>query len=341
MTRKGCVWTFAALVLALPARPLTAQTRNVADLTVKTPAEVLPPDFRGEIRYKGTYQGLARASFSDPRVGGQELPMAGSYAMTIRFDGHRIEGSTETENGVLGLNAALEPGSFTGTRFGATCSLQWQDGSTTTDYCSRTELREVVNDDSKGGDHIEYVVRAVAQQAVDAGAPPPNAATPPARTLATLQAAAQSGDIPSLRALAQAYRNGTDGAPRDPAQAAIWYEKAARAGDGWSAGMVGMMYMDGLDLQADPVKGHGFLLDCARSDPARMPDKGQIITTCMITLANSFTAGLGAEKSESEGLNWFRKCASKGDLTCINWLSDRDADKQHEVDDQRARADRP
>lgn len=134
--------TALGLAAALLANaPATAQVSkrefpNQPDLTPVSPTDALPPNFRGKVTYKGFYHGKAYA----PSLA-KTLPMGGDFIVTLEFNGSTVSGSLQTVNGISGEHAGVDPARLMGRREGSTCYLDWSDGSSTVNYCGRTQFR--------------------------------------------------------------------------------------------------------------------------------------------------------------------------------------------------------
>ena len=68
-----------------------------------------------------------------------------------------------------------------------------------------------------------------------------------------IQVGAERGSIQQQIELAAAYLAGR-GVPRDEAQAAYWYEKAANAGDPGAQQQIGFFYQAGIGVKRDPAR---------------------------------------------------------------------------------------
>ena len=90
----------------------------------------------------------------------------------------------------------------------------------------------------------DFLVNVVAP-AIEAVAPP---------DLATIQQAAERGDVGSQAQLGNRYLHGR-GVPKDDVKAAGWYSKAATQGHAVSQGMLGGMYLRGQGVKRDREKG--------------------------------------------------------------------------------------
>jgi hypothetical protein len=146
------------------------------DLTPASPDDILPPDFRGSITYRGFYKGKASAPTKmetswgrglERALGVKMYPMAGDYDITIEFNGNRISGNLRTTNNLQGESMALSPARFIGTREGAVCHMQWSDGDETTDYCGKSLYRNVTDVWNAQGSKVQFSVTAPAAELVD------------------------------------------------------------------------------------------------------------------------------------------------------------------------------
>ena len=95
-------------------------------------SDALPPNFQGQIVYRGSYEGVARTNY--------DLKFGGQYEITINFatngsvSGHSI--MTEKINWRSGNPYGFRD-TFSGTRQGTHCRLTWSDGSQENHYCGR------------------------------------------------------------------------------------------------------------------------------------------------------------------------------------------------------------
>ena len=76
---------------------------------------------------------------------------------------------------------------------------------------------------------------------------------------------AEAGQASAQAAIGQMYLDG-HGVPQDPAQAAIWLEKAANGGSARARAQIGAMYATGTGVAADEMKASYWLLKAANQN---------------------------------------------------------------------------
>jgi hypothetical protein len=142
---------------------------RTASLTPASAADVLPAGFHGRIEYRGPYRGVNVRPTPPPnpmwRRGGPTggpLPMGGEWEVVMTFDGARVSGTMEADNDLSGPHATPVKSSFTGTRAGAACEIQTDQGDRLTIYCGRSELRMNVNSVDTQGQTYAFATRAAA-----------------------------------------------------------------------------------------------------------------------------------------------------------------------------------
>jgi TPR repeat protein len=128
-----------------------------------------------------------------------------------------------------------------------------------------------------------------------------------------LLARANAGDATSQYLVAFAYQNGV-GVPKDLAQAAKWYRKAAEAGNRRSMQILGTLYERGLGgLPKDDVQAVSWYRKAAEAGNAHG----------MGMLGSMYEAGQGGlAKDDAQAVNWYRKAAEAGDATGMLFLGD-------------------
>jgi len=161
-------WRSAFLLLALigVAVPsaVEAQSRRLGpsevDTTPVSADDVLPPDFRGTVTYRGTYQGQARTPWRSANRPGETIELTGDYIITITFDRDKVRGTLRTTGKLTG-----DP--FTGTRDGTMCRLVDAKGYESTVYCGRSNYREKIDLTNGEDQRIRYSVQGRATEIVD------------------------------------------------------------------------------------------------------------------------------------------------------------------------------
>lgn len=133
----------AAILFALSPVTGSAQTRQARASASSAP---LPASFRGRIVYRGTYSGSEQApqrrgqvklgKMLANAVGLNSTPIGGSSSYTLEFDGNRVTGSFEINDGRRSAR-----GTLTGTRQGTMCRLFDKDGGAFIATCTASEFR--------------------------------------------------------------------------------------------------------------------------------------------------------------------------------------------------------
>jgi TPR repeat protein len=126
-----------------------------------------------------------------------------------------------------------------------------------------------------------------------------------------LLARANAGDANSQYLVAFAYQNGV-GVPKDLAQAAKWYRKAAEAGNRRSMEILGTLYERGLGgLPKDDVQAVNWYRKAAEAGDA----------FGMNSLGSTYEHGQGGlPKDDAQAADWFRKAAEAGNKFGMNSL---------------------
>ncbi len=162
-----------AVLGTLASTPLPAQKPPASNVDISASADdILPPDFRGRISYRGTHEGqLSRAGppLRSLRVrdvmrsatGGSTREFAGAYNLEMTFEGRAVSGRYSGTGGI-------SSGSFTGTRDGDRCRLiDDRSGTVTEAFCTRTRFYAEVRA-QVGRDTSTARLQANATQIVDA-----------------------------------------------------------------------------------------------------------------------------------------------------------------------------
>jgi uncharacterized protein len=124
-----------------------------------------------------------------------------------------------------------------------------------------------------------------------------------------IQGGAERGSIQQQIELAAAYLAGR-GVPRDEAQAAYWYEKAANAGDPGAQQQIGFFYQAGIGVQRDPARAAQWF--------GRAVSGGLI--SAKVNLGVAYVWGLGERKDPVFAAQLFREAAQKGNGTGARYL---------------------
>jgi len=149
---------------------------------------------------------------------------------------------------------------------------------------------------------------AVAQRPDDAGLHSAlgralRAAGSPAEAIAAFQAAAELGHVPSMTALALAYRRG-EGVAQDDRQAVAWYLRAAEGGDGLAMNNLGFMQARGLGgLPNDQQAAAQWYQRAAEAGDA----------AAMGNLGERYRTGNGVPRDLGLAEHWLRRGAEAGD----------------------------
>jgi TPR repeat protein len=124
-----------------------------------------------------------------------------------------------------------------------------------------------------------------------------------------LRARAERGEISAELTLAQAYFMGK-GVPKDPAEAARWFRKAANQGEPQSERILGLMYKAGsAGLPKDEAQAASWFRKAA----------GQGDSLAQAELGELFENGRGGlAKDDAEAMSWYRKAADQGNIAALN-----------------------
>ena len=120
---------------------------------------------------------------------------------------------------------------------------------------------------------------------------------------------AREGDPGAQFGLGNRYMNGA-GVPRDPGQAAAWYQKSAAQGFHYAQVNLGNMYADGVGVPKDLARAvEWYQLAAVQGDPL-----------AQVSLGNLYWKGEGVAKDAAEAMTWFRKAAMQGVADAQNFL---------------------
>ena len=123
--------------------------------------------------------------------------------------------------------------------------------------------------------------------------------------LATLQKEAATGNAVAMLKLADDYRFGENGAPKNIEIGVTWYRKAAEAGNVEAMQKLSKFLYVGIGIAADPNQSIIWRTKAAEA--------GNI--EAMIALADMYGKGTSSAfpKNDTEALRWYRRAAEQGD----------------------------
>lgn len=121
-------------------------------------------------------------------------------------------------------------------------------------------------------------------------------------TLDDLTQRAEAGDRTAMRALAETYYAGRNGAEQDFAKAAEWFRRLARQGDVRAQTSLGLMYARGYGVPKDLAQAHRWWNFAAvQNDPG-----------AQYNLGLTYVQGEGVEIDHERAVRWFREAARRG-----------------------------
>lgn len=121
-------------------------------------------------------------------------------------------------------------------------------------------------------------------------------------TINDLTARAGTGDRNAMRALAEAYYAGQDGAEQDFEKAAGWYRKLAQSGDARAQTSLGLMYARGYGVAKNMTEAHRWWnYAAAQNDPG-----------AQFNLGLTYVQGEGVAADPARAARWFREAARRG-----------------------------
>lgn len=127
-------------------------------------------------------------------------------------------------------------------------------------------------------------------------------AAEPQITITDLTVRADAGDRTAMRALAEAYYAGQDGAEQDFAKAAGWYRKLAQSGDARAQTSLGLMYARGYGVAKNLAEAHRWWnFAAAQNDPG-----------AQFNLGLTYIQGEGVAPDPVRAARWFREAARRG-----------------------------
>ena len=113
---------------------------------------------------------------------------------------------------------------------------------------------------------------------------------------------AEAGQASAQAAIGQMYLDGL-GVPKDPAQAAVWLEKAAGGGNARARAQIGALYATGTGVPQDEMKASYWLLKAAN----------QNVRQSQRFMALRFYAGQGVPRDLAQSFLYAALCAKQGD----------------------------
>lgn len=121
-------------------------------------------------------------------------------------------------------------------------------------------------------------------------------------TINDLTIRADAGDRTAMRALAEAYYAGQDGAEQDFAKAADWYRRLAKTGDPRAQTSLGLMYARGYGVSKNLSEAHHWWnFAAAQNDPG-----------AQFNLGLTYVQGEGVAADPARAARWFREAARRG-----------------------------
>ncbi len=121
-------------------------------------------------------------------------------------------------------------------------------------------------------------------------------------TINDLTVRAEAGDRTAMRALAEAYYAGQDGAEQDFGKAAGWYRKLAQGGDVRAQTSLGLMYARGYGVSKNMAEAHRWWnFAAAQNDPG-----------AQFNLGLTYIQGQGVATDPARAARWLREAARRG-----------------------------
>lgn len=121
-------------------------------------------------------------------------------------------------------------------------------------------------------------------------------------TITDLTVRAEAGDRSAMRALAQAYYAGQDGAEQDFTKAADWYRRLAQSGDAGAQTSLGLMYARGYGVSKNLAEAQRWWsFAAAQNDPG-----------AQFNLGLGYVRGEGVATDPALAARWFREAAQRG-----------------------------
>jgi TPR repeat protein len=248
---------------------------------------------------------VAPAPVTPPPVA--EVPKSDSGFVLI---GSRPANARVTLNGktIADRQLALVPGKY-------------QITASAPGFKSETQRLDVVAGQTLNWTPTLTAAKAVASAPAPAPAPAPHPAPAAPNCLnafsdknwaAALTACTREGNAGSLSAqrnLGVMYDQGL-GVNKDPAQAALWYRKAADAGNRDAQFQIAMMYENGRGVPQDQKQAIDWYRKAALLGDA----------DSQVKIARAYMDGKGVNKDEGEAAAWFQRAADQGNLYALNRL---------------------
>ncbi len=143
---------------------------------------------------------------------------------------------------------------------------------------------------------IKFAALLLAATMVAAHAAAPNI------TIDDLTQRAEAGDRGAMRALAESYYAGREGAEQDFVKAAEWFRRLARSGDARAQTSLGLMYARGYGVAKDLAQAHRWWNFAAvQNDPG-----------AQYNLGLTYVQGEGVGVDYVRAARWFREAARRG-----------------------------
>jgi serine/threonine protein kinase len=136
---------------------------------------------------------------------------------------------------------------------------------------------------------------------------PPN----PKRAVALLREAADQGHAGAKSKLGDCYRRGTGGLKKDLTEARRLFDEAVELNFPEAMGNLGVIYVNGEGIPADPKKAATLFLQ-----GAQLGDMN-----CMVLYAQMIEEGMVRNVGKPEAEKWYRKAAEGGDSRGIAWCN--------------------
>ena len=121
-------------------------------------------------------------------------------------------------------------------------------------------------------------------------------------TIDDLTQRAEAGDRTAMRALAESYYAGREGAEQDYVKAAEWFRRLARLGDPRAQTSLGLMYARGYGVAKNLAEAHRWWNFAAvQNDPG-----------AQYNLGLTYVQGEGVAVDHARAARWFREAARRG-----------------------------
>ena len=125
----------------------------------------------------------------------------------------------------------------------------------------------------------------------------PHAAAGESARLLECRENAAKGDASAMTDIGVAYFNGTDGVGQDRAEGLKWFKKGAAAGNENAMNNLGIIYRDGIGVEADQVESHAWFMKAA--------EVGH--TPAQFSVGKNYHDGNGVAKDFDEAEKWLLK----------------------------------